>query len=95
MFCLALSQSDNPLYNPEDDTAITFAPWGGGTEISEPGYARVGSPPGHKGYACLKPTPERRTSEYQKLLLKPTEGKTTNSTFSTEMYLAHLYVKCT
>lgn len=63
---------DNPLYNPEDDTAVTFSPWCGGAEINEPGYARVGSPAGHKGYAHLKPTPERSNSEYQKLL-KPIE----------------------
>lgn len=74
-----ISQSDNPLYNPDDDTAVTFSPWCGGAEINEPGYARVGSPAGHKGYAHLKPTPERCNSEYQKLL-KPIEGKLTNCT---------------
>lgn len=63
---------DNTLCNPEDDTAITFSPWCGGAEINEPGYARVGSPAGHKGYAHLKQTPQRCSSEYQKLL-KPIE----------------------
>ena len=86
MICsLTLLQSDNPLYNP-DDTAITFSPWGGGTETNEPGYARVGCPPGHKGYAHLKPTPERCRSEYQKLL-KPSEGKLSNRTQVGEMYV--------
>lgn len=75
-----ISQSDNSLYNPEDDTAIAFAPWGGGAEINEPGYARVGSPSGPKGYAHLKPTPERCRSEYMKLL-KPSEGMVTNCTW--------------
>ena len=97
MICslLLISQSDNVLYNPEDDpednpdddpednpeddTAIAFSPWCGGTEISEPGNARVGSPAGHEAYAHLIPTPERCSSEYQKLL-KPVEGKLTNCT---------------
>ncbi|KAL9959606.1 hypothetical protein ACROYT_G032941 [Oculina patagonica] len=62
-------QLDNPLYNQEDETVITFAPWDGGTGTNEPGYARVGSPTGQsKGYACLKPPPTKCRSEYQKLL---------------------------
>lgn len=76
MIIFLFLQSDNPLYNQEDETVITFAPWDGGTGTNEPGYARVGSPSGQsKGYACLKPPPTSCRSEYQKLL-KPNEGKT-------------------
>ena len=72
-----LLQSENSLYNQEDEAVINFPPWDGGIGMNEPGYARVGSPSGQsKGYACLKPTPERCRSEYQKLLQKPAEGKT-------------------
>ncbi|KAJ7351692.1 hypothetical protein OS493_035952 [Desmophyllum pertusum] len=64
----------NPLCNPEDDIVIAFAPSGGGPGIDEAGYARVVNPTGRKGYAYLKPAPERRSRcEYQKLNLKPTE----------------------
>lgn len=62
----------NPLYNNDDnDTVITFATSGEGPGVDEAGYARVGSP-GRKGYAFLKPGPERTRLEYQRLV-KPGE----------------------
>lgn len=65
------SNKENPLYNNDDDTVITFTTSGVASGGSEGGYARAGSPC-RKGYAVLKPGPQRCKSDYQRLL-KPGE----------------------
>ncbi|CAH3143757.1 unnamed protein product [Porites evermanni] len=67
-FCLP---PENPLYNNDDDTVITFTTSGFASGGSEGGHARAGSPC-RKGYAVLKPGPQRCKSDYQRLL-KPGE----------------------
>ena len=69
-FCLP---PENPLYNNDDDTVITFTTSGVASGGSEGGHSRAGSPC-RKGYAVLKPGPQRCKSDYQRLL-KPGEGR--------------------
>ena len=62
----------NALFKQEAETIIPFPPSDSKPAVDEAGYAKVGSPI-RKGYAFLKPAPERCRSEYQKLV-KPNEG---------------------
>ena len=62
----------NALFKQEVETIIPFPPSDTKPAVDEAGYAKVGSPI-RKGYAFLKPAPERYRSEYQKLT-KPNEG---------------------
>lgn len=61
----------NALYNQEGETVLPYTPPEGQPSVDEAGYAKVGSPM-RKGYAFLKPAPDRCRSEYQKLI-KPNE----------------------
>ena len=62
----------NALFKQEAETIIPFPPSDSKPAVDEAGYAKVGSPI-RKGYAFLKPAPERCRSEYQKLI-KPNKG---------------------